>query len=110
MKTFSRIALIAAIVIQAGFVSSVHAQGTNTAHADQRQARQQERIQQGVASGQLTPRETQNLQRGQARVERMKQHAKADGVVTGQERRRVAHAQNVQSRKIYRKKHNARHM
>ncbi len=110
MKTTSRIALIAAIVIQAGFASSVQAQGTSTPHIDQRQAHQQERIQHGVAKGQLTRREAAHLQGGQARVERMKQHAVADGVVTPRERRKIAHAQNVQNRKIYRKKHNARHM
>jgi uncharacterized membrane protein YebE (DUF533 family) len=110
MKTTSRIALIAAIVIQAGFATSAYAQGTNTPRIDQRQAKQQERINQGVASGQLTPRETQHLQRGQARVAQLKQNAKADGVVTANERRKITHAQNVQNRKIYRKKHNARQM
>ncbi len=75
---------------------------------DARQANQQQRINQGVASGQLTPRETARLQRGQARIQRMEDRAKADGVVTNRERRRIQHAQDVQSRKIYNKKHNAR--
>jgi len=38
----------------------------------------------------------------------MKEKAKADGVVTPAERARLAHAQNVQSRHIYRAKHNRR--
>jgi hypothetical protein len=110
MKTTSRIALIAAIVFQAGFAGAVHAQGSATPQVEHRQAHQQDRIRHGVATGQLTPREAAQLHGGQARVERLKQHAKADGVVTPRERRQIAHAQNAQSRKIYRKKHNARHM
>ncbi|MBV1694449.1 MAG: hypothetical protein KGP27_08325 [Hyphomicrobiales bacterium] len=81
---------------------------TATPGIDARQANQQNRISQGVASGQLTPRETQQLERGQARVQNMKNRAAADGVVTQQERRRIQHAQDVQSRRIYNKKHNAR--
>lgn len=81
---------------------------TATPGIDARQTNQQNRISQGVASGQLTPRETQQLERGQARVQNMKNRAAADGVVTQQERRRIQHAQDVQSRRIYNKKHNAR--
>jgi hypothetical protein len=73
---------------------------------DQRQANQQSRIGQGVQSGQLTPKETIKLERGQAKVQRVENRAKADGVVTRAEARRVSKMQNVQSRKIYRKKHN----
>jgi len=37
----------------------------------------------------------------------MEANAKADGVVTPRERAKIAHAQNVQSRHIYRQKHDA---
>jgi hypothetical protein len=37
----------------------------------------------------------------------METRAKADGTVTGQERRRLHHAQNVESKRIYRQKHDA---
>ncbi len=80
----------------------------STPGIDARQANQQQRIDQGVAKGQLTPREAANLQRGQARVQRMEGRATADGVVTGRERARINRAQNVESRKIYNKRHNAR--
>jgi len=73
---------------------------------NQRQANQQNRINQGVASGQLTGNETARLQRGQARVANMKANAKADGVVTRSERAQIRHTQNVQSNRIYNKKHN----
>ncbi len=78
---------------------------TSTPRIDQRQANQQGRISQGVQSGELTPREAARLERGQAHVQRVEDKAKADGVVTNKERARIHHAQDVQSRKIYREKH-----
>ena len=85
------------------------AQSNETPRIDAREARQQQRIDQGVASGELTPRETARLERGQAHVQTMEANAKADGVVTPQERGRITHAQNVQSRRIHRQKHDAQH-
>ena len=75
---------------------------------DKRQAEQERRIQQGVASGHLTGKEAAHLAKGQARVQRTEDRAKADGVVTKKERARIQHQQNVQSRHIARAKHNAR--
>jgi uncharacterized membrane protein YebE (DUF533 family) len=96
--------LTAALIV--GSASLAMAQ--STPGIDARQANQQPRINQGVAKGQLTPREAANLQRGQARVQRMESRATADGVVTGRERARINRAQNVESRKIHNKRHNAR--
>ncbi len=76
---------------------------------DKRQAAQEQRIDQGIASGQLTGREAARLERGQERVNRMEDRAKADGVVTNKERARINHAQDVESRKIYREKHDRQH-
>lgn len=76
-----------------------------TPGVDQRQANQERRIQQGVQSGQLTPREAARLERGQDRVERMEEKAKADGKVTPEERRRLKRTQDRQSEAIYREKH-----
>ena len=73
---------------------------------DNRQANQRARIQQGVGSGQLTARETHQLEKGQARVQNMESRAKADGSVSNRERARLNQAQNVQSQRIYNKKHN----
>jgi uncharacterized membrane protein YebE (DUF533 family) len=74
---------------------------------DQRQANQEQRIDQGVASGQLTKPETRRLEQGQNHVERMETRAKSDGVVTKQERGRIHHAQDTQSKRIYRQKHDS---
>ncbi|AXS80667.1 hypothetical protein [Dechloromonas sp. HYN0024] len=81
----------------------------NTPRVDQREANQERRIEQGVASGSLTQREANRLERGQQRVDNMEARAKADGVVTRQERGQLNHAQNVQSRRIYNEKHDRQH-
>jgi hypothetical protein len=77
----------------------------STPMVDQRQATQQQRIDQGVKSGTLTPKETAKLEKGQAKVQKIEDKAKADGKVTPKERTRLAKAQNKQSRKIYKEKH-----
>ena len=96
--------LTAAIFI--GSTTLAAAQSTPT--IDTRQANQQNRINQGIAKGQINAREAANLQRGQARVQRIENRATADGVVTGREQARINRAQNVESRKIYNKRHNNR--
>jgi hypothetical protein len=74
-------------------------------HADQRAARQQKRIAQGAASGSLTPRETQRLEKEQAAIGRAEDKATADGKVTAKERHHVAAMQNRASADIHRQKH-----
>ena len=79
---------------------------------DQRQANQERRIDQGIASGQLNQREANRLDREQNRIDRMENRAKSDGVVTDKERARINAAQNRASRHIAREKHDgqgARH-
>ena len=96
--------ILAAAVISA-FTLPALAQTTSTPRIDQRQANQERRIEQGEKSGQLTTKEAARLEKGQARVQKMENKATADGVVTAKERRKIEHAQNQQSRKIYREKH-----
>jgi len=78
---------------------------TYTPGIDQRQINQEQRIDQGIASGKLTQREAARLERGQDRVDAIENRAKSDGVVTARERTRIQHAQNVESKRIYRQKH-----
>ena len=73
--------------------------------ADRRQDHQEQRIDQGVKSGALTPRETRKLERGQNHVEKLETKAQADGKVTAREKARLEHAQDVQSKRIYKQKH-----
>ena len=73
----------------------------------QRQANQQERIKEGVKSGELTKHETAKLEAGQAKVSRKEARAGADGHVGAAEQANIQHAENKQSRKIYKQKHDA---
>ena len=72
---------------------------------DQRQANQEQRIDQGIASGQLTQREAGRLEKQQQHINTMENKAKSDGVVTKKERARLHAAQDKASKKIYRQKH-----
>ena len=80
----------------------------NTPRIDKREKRQQKRINQGVKSGALTKGEAARLEKQQAKIKNDEAAAKADGKVTPQERRKLTREQNAASRKIYRKKHNAK--
>jgi hypothetical protein len=73
----------------------------------QRNVNQQQRIEQGIQSGQLTNREAGKLERGQARVNRAEARAGADGKVGPNEQRGIQKAENRQSKRIYREKHDA---
>jgi hypothetical protein len=73
----------------------------------QRNINQQQRIEQGVQSGSLTTRETAKLERGQAGDSKKEARAGADGHVGEKEQRRVQQAENRQSKRIHREKHDA---
>lgn len=72
---------------------------------DQRQANQEKRIDQGIASGQLNEREANRLNKQQEHINKIEDKAKADGVVTKGERARIDRAQDRASRHIAREKH-----
>ncbi|HXX76540.1 MAG TPA: hypothetical protein VEI50_15525 [Nitrospiraceae bacterium] len=74
----------------------------------QRNINQQNRIEQGVQSGQLTNKEASNLERGQARVDRAEARAGANGHVSAREQARIQNRENNQSQRIFREKHNKR--
>ena len=107
MKSFQLVA--AAVLALAGAAASAQtaasAPGANTPRIDQRQAKQERRIDQGIASGELTQREATRLERQQTAINQAEDKAKADGSVTAKERKRLTHAQNHASRNIYRQKH-----
>jgi hypothetical protein len=73
-----------------------------------RAARQGARIQHGVATGQLTPRETRFLNHEQQHIQTMRQHALADGQVGPREAAKLTVAQDKASRNIHRLDHNNR--
>jgi hypothetical protein len=102
-------ALLAVLVLASG--GSVFAQAPApkdplaTPRIDAREANQEKRIQQGVASGQLTPREANRLEKGEARIQKAEVRAKADGVVTGKERAHLNKMENRESHAIAQQKH-----
>jgi opacity protein-like surface antigen len=76
-----------------------------TPRIDERQANQEKRIDQGIASGQLNEREANRLNKQQEHVNKMEDRAKSDGVMTKKERARIGAAQARASRHIAREKH-----
>ena len=72
-----------------------------------RQANERVRIHQGVASGELTQPEAARLKAREADIRQDKRAAKADGVVTRDERQDIRQDERQTSRAIYRQKHDA---
>jgi len=101
--------VLAALLFFLALAGSASAAGNDTPRIDRRQARQQQRIEQGLRDGSLTPREAMLLGRGQWRVDRMKQRFGRDGQISGRERSLLWRAQNIESRDIHYKRHNRRH-
>lgn len=105
LKTFFVAASLA--VAAAGAFAQAASSPAGTPGIDQRQARQEQRIDKGIASGELNKRETRRLEREQALINKAEDKAKADGTVTKTERRRLHNMQNHASRDIRRQKHDA---
>ena len=72
---------------------------------DQRQDYQQNRIEQGIRSGQITRDEAYRLEQGERAIDRAQARARADGMVTQQERNRIDHMTDRQGQQIYRQSH-----
>jgi hypothetical protein len=72
---------------------------------------QQDRIAQGIQSGQLTAGEAAHLENNEAKINKEVRNDRAanGGKLTPQERKQVNRQQNRMSRQIYRDKHNGRH-
>ena len=108
-----RIAVAAVVTISACLAATlyagiVYAGPTDDPRIQQREHNQEQRIQQGVNSGQLTPKEAGRLDSQQARIAQNEKRMKADGKLTKAERKKLTREQNRASRNIYRKKHNNR--
>jgi len=92
---------IAAVVIAASMVAGSASAGV----IHQRFVNQQERIANGVATGQLSPRETARIEGQEARLSTEIHYFRADGSLSPRERAIVNSQQNRLSREIYRQKH-----
>ena len=87
------------------FMAGIPFAQAETPVIDQRQTNQEQRIDQGIASGQLNEREANRLNKQQEHVNKMEDRAKSDGVMTKKERARITAAQDRASRHIAREKH-----
>ena len=83
--------------------------GQHDHNINQRKADQQQRIGQGVRSGQLTAGETSRLEHQEGGINREERGMRAqdNGHLTKGDRRTIHRQQNQESRRIYRDKHNA---
>ncbi len=79
--------------------------GTNDPGIQQRMQNQERRIDQGVQSGALTPKEAGKLEAEQARIRQTEERMKSDGNLTAKERERLHNMQDRASNHIYRQKH-----
>lgn len=85
--------------------STVASAQTRTPGINARQANERARIRQGVASGELTRPEAARLRAREADISQDKRAAKADGIVTRDERQDIRQDERHASRAIHRQKH-----
>jgi hypothetical protein len=103
MKPFGRVVVVAGIM--AFLLSGVSFAQTNDPVVQKRMGIQEQRIDQGIESGQLTPREAGRLEANQARIKQMEQRMKSDGQLTGRERNRLQNMLDNSGARIFRQKH-----
>jgi len=101
MKNSLTLSLVAALLA----IGSASAQTTGS--EVQRNVDQQQRIENGLQSGQLSTKETSQLEKGEQKVDRMEANANKNGGPTAQQAAAIQKAQNRESNAIYRDKHNA---
>jgi len=111
MKINTRIVLCSAAL--ATLMLPAMAQNSNTtnppATINQRKENQQDRIANGVASGQLTAGETANLEKKGSNLNKEEKLMRSEdnGKLTGADRKVLNQQQNQLSKQIYQDKHNA---
>lgn len=79
----------------------------NAATETGRDVEQQQRIEQGLQSGQLTSGEARKLESGEARIDNTEQRDLRNGSLSAGERTQIQREQNRESKAIYGDKHNA---
>ena len=97
----------AGTAVAAGLLFAGATLAQTTGSTVQRDVNQQERIEQGLQSGELSTREAGQLERQEATVDKMQSNALKDGSLSPAEQARLRRAQNKVSSDIYRDKHNA---
>jgi len=108
IKVILQSAVLISTVMPASFVKA--APDNDPPTINQRKENQQDRIANGVQSGQLTAGETRNLETKESALNREEHGMRAadNGHLTAADRATLNHQQNKLSRQIYNKKHNGR--
>lgn len=111
--------LAAAIAVGLGFATGAIAQTAppstpttttrphNAASETGRDVDQQQRIEQGLQSGQLSSGEARQLEAGEAHIDKTEQRDLRNGSLSASERAQIQREQNRESASIYGDKHNA---
>ncbi len=94
------------MVVVLSMVLGVASQAAWAGEVARRQDHQQNRIANGIKSGQLTPAEAARLEKGENKIDNAQQKALADGKVTRGERLRMNKMENKESHRINMAKHN----
>jgi hypothetical protein len=108
MNPFRHTILAAGIFAACSLLASVAVQAQSAGDvATQRNVNQQQRIEQGLQSGQLTTTEAARLERDEAVSNKLQQRDLRDGKLSATERARLQTVQNRDSRAIKAQKHDA---
>ncbi len=95
------------LMIASGALLASTAFAQNAQEDQQRNVNQQERIEQGLQSGQLSTKEAGQLERGQQNIDRVESKDLKNGSISPAEQSRLNAMENRQSNAIYDDKHNA---
>lgn len=107
MKALKFLPLFLSAVVTTSLATSAFAQ--STAQETQRNAHQQQRIEDGLKSGQLTVKEAAKLEREEANISRAESKALKDGKLSDAEKDRIAAMQDRTSHDIHAEKSDVRH-
>jgi len=101
--------LLAGLCVPAVWAQSDNSATDHPATIQQRKKDQQDRIANGVQSGQLTAGETKNLEKKEANLNKEEHQMRAgdNGKLTAADRAKLNRQQNGLSKQIYQDKHNA---
>ncbi len=92
-------------VLLFGAMPAIADHGQRDAGVHERQHRIEQRIEQGVRTGELSPREFHRLQHELREIQRTEYYFRADGHFSGREREELHARLDHLSRDVYRQKH-----
>jgi hypothetical protein len=94
------------VIIAMGILSVETSAQDKTPVINKREVKQNQRIKEGVKTGQLTKGEAKYLHKEQKEIRSSKRSAKSDGKVSKGERKMIRSEQNQANKDIYKLKHN----